>query len=78
MRFFSVALLLVAAVTALPNAGNAEVAFKANAAEARAAPLADKRSADDAPILDARIDAHQAEGRSVNLSPQNNRRMGRF
>jgi hypothetical protein len=75
MRFFSVTLLLVAAVTALPNAGNA---FNAKAAEARVAPLADKRSADDGPILDARIDAHNAEGRSVNLSPQNNHRMGRF
>jgi hypothetical protein len=62
MRFFGVA-LLIAAVAALPNA---EVAFQV-----------DKRSVDDAPFLDARIDAHQAKGRSANLSPQNNNRMGR-
>jgi hypothetical protein len=61
MRFFTIA-FLTAAVTALPNS---EVAFKAY-----------KRSIDEAPILDARINAHQAEGRSVNLSPQNNNRMG--
>ncbi|KAK0625911.1 hypothetical protein B0T14DRAFT_508756 [Immersiella caudata] len=62
MRFFSVVALLVAAVAALPNA---ETAFEAQ-----------KRSIKDAPILDAMINAHQAEGRSVNLSPQNNNRIG--
>ncbi|KAK4455343.1 hypothetical protein QBC34DRAFT_420150 [Podospora aff. communis PSN243] len=61
MRFFTIP-LLVAATSALPSS---EVAFKAY-----------KRSLDDAPILDARINAHQAEGRSVNLSPQNNNLMG--
>ena len=33
---------------------------------------------DNMPILDARIDAHEKEGRTVNLSPHNNPRSGLF
>lgn len=77
MRFFNVLLALAALATALPQAEVAErdlVSLKAKSAEADFQAVAAR---DDAgPILDARIDAHEQEGRSVNLSPANNPRDG--
>ncbi|GAB1316924.1 hypothetical protein MFIFM68171_07134 [Madurella fahalii] len=67
MRILQAILALAALAIALPsdNLKAAEAEVKARTPE--------PEPFDDAPILDARIDAHEKEGRTVNLSPHNNR-----
>jgi len=85
MRFSIVVLSFSAIAVGLPSAepqDEAAVMIKAKMSGLSSIPVlvrsaeVEEREA-DVPILDARIDAHEKEGRSVNLSPMNNAEHGK-
>ncbi|KAK4107136.1 hypothetical protein N656DRAFT_802952 [Canariomyces notabilis] len=72
MRLMKLVLAFAALAAALPSENVKENGFEVKLREPEPGPKPEPHK-DDVPILDARIDAHEKEGRTVNLSPRNNR-----
>lgn len=70
MRYIALLICLVTLVAALPEPVPAPGTIITDKEKREPLPV------DDMPVLDSLIERHEKEGRTVNLSPQNNPRDG--